>query len=86
MATAGMSGTSMVSKSAARVWHCWESSFGLEARSGLDFSLERADLDIIEANEVFGAQAVVVTKKLGCGPHMVNPNGSSVSLCHPIGA
>ena len=53
--------------------------------------LERAglkvgDLDVIEANEAFAAQACAVSKELGLDPAKVNPNGSGISLGHPIGA
>jgi len=44
------------------------------------------DLDVIEANEAFAAQACAVTKELGLDPTKVNPNGSGISLGHPIGA
>jgi acetyl-CoA C-acetyltransferase len=44
------------------------------------------DLDVIEANEAFAAQACAVTKTLGLDPAKVNPNGSGISLGHPIGA
>ena len=43
-------------------------------------------IDVIEANEAFAAQACAVTKGLGLDPEKVNPNGSGVSLGHPIGA
>ena len=54
-------------------------------------ALERAglkvdDLDVIEANEAFAAQACAVTKELGLDPAKVNPNGSGISIGHPIGA
>ena len=54
-------------------------------------ALERAklsigDLDVIEANEAFAAQACAVTQDLGLDPKRVNPNGSGISLGHPIGA
>jgi acetyl-CoA C-acetyltransferase len=45
-----------------------------------------ADLDVIEANEAFAAQACAVSKELGFDPAKVNPNGSGISLGHPIGA
>lgn len=48
--------------------------------------LSVADLDVIEANEAFAAQACAVTKALGLDPAKVNPNGSGISLGHPIGA
>ncbi len=44
------------------------------------------DLDVIEANEAFAAQACAVTLDLGLDPAKVNPNGSGISLGHPIGA
>lgn len=43
-------------------------------------------LDVIEANEAFAAQACAVTRQLGLDPAKVNPNGSGISLGHPIGA
>ena len=45
-----------------------------------------ADLDVIEANEAFAAQACAVTRDLGLDPAKVNPNGSGISLGHPLGA
>jgi acetyl-CoA C-acetyltransferase len=45
-----------------------------------------ADLDVIEANEAFAAQACAVSRDLGFDPVKVNPNGSGISLGHPIGA
>lgn len=44
------------------------------------------DLDVIEANEAFAAQACAVTRDLHLDPAKVNPNGSGISLGHPIGA
>jgi acetyl-CoA C-acetyltransferase len=44
------------------------------------------DLDVIEANEAFAAQACAVAQELGFDPARVNPNGSGISLGHPIGA
>jgi acetyl-CoA C-acetyltransferase len=51
-------------------------------RAGLDVN----QLDVIEANEAFAAQACAVTKELGLNPDKVNPNGSGISLGHPVGA
>jgi acetyl-CoA C-acetyltransferase len=51
-------------------------------RAGLSIG----DLDVIEANEAFAAQACAVTQELGLDPAKVNPNGSGISLGHPIGA
>ncbi|WP_024302007.1 acetyl-CoA C-acyltransferase family protein [Pseudogulbenkiania sp. MAI-1] len=44
------------------------------------------DLDVIESNEAFAAQACAVAKELGFDPAKVNPNGSGISLGHPVGA
>ncbi len=54
-------------------------------------ALEKAGLkidqmDVIEANEAFAAQACAVTRELKANPAKVNPNGSGISLGHPIGA
>ncbi len=48
--------------------------------------LKVEDMDVIEANEAFAAQALAVSKGLGLDPAKVNPNGSGVGLGHPIGA
>jgi acetyl-CoA C-acetyltransferase len=45
-----------------------------------------ADLDLIEANEAFAAQACSVTKGLGLDPEKVNVNGGAIAIGHPIGA
>jgi acetyl-CoA C-acetyltransferase len=45
-----------------------------------------AQLDVVESNEAFAAQACAVTRELGLDPKKVNPNGSGISLGHPIGA
>jgi acetyl-CoA C-acetyltransferase len=44
------------------------------------------DLDLIEANEAFAAQALSVGKELGFDPDKVNVNGGAIALGHPIGA
>jgi acetyl-CoA C-acetyltransferase len=54
-------------------------------------ALERAglsigDIDVIESNEAFAAQACAVSKELGLDPAKVNPNGGAIALGHPIGA
>lgn len=51
-------------------------------RAGLCLS----DIDVIEANEAFAAQACAVRKELALDPERLNPNGSGISLGHPIGA
>ena len=48
--------------------------------------LKPSDMDVIESNEAFAAQAMAVTKDLGLDPANVNPNGGAVALGHPIGA
>ncbi|MEP5926274.1 MAG: acetyl-CoA C-acetyltransferase [Nitratireductor sp.] len=54
-------------------------------------ALERAgwkagDLDLIEANEAFAAQACAVNKEMGWNPEIVNVNGGAIAIGHPIGA
>ena len=48
--------------------------------------LEVKDLDLIEANEAFAAQALSVITELGLDPSIVNVNGGAIALGHPIGA
>ena len=48
--------------------------------------LKIADIDVIESNEAFAAQALGVSKELGLDAAKVNPNGGAVALGHPIGA
>jgi acetyl-CoA C-acetyltransferase len=53
--------------------------------------LERAgrsldEVDVIELNEAFAAQALAVIDDLGLDPAKVNPNGGAIALGHPIGA
>ena len=45
-----------------------------------------AELDLIEANEAFAAQALSVGKELGWNPEIVNVNGGAIAIGHPIGA
>jgi acetyl-CoA C-acetyltransferase len=45
-----------------------------------------ADLDLIEANEAFAAQACAVNKDMGWDPAIVNVNGGAIAIGHPIGA
>jgi acetyl-CoA C-acetyltransferase len=45
-----------------------------------------ADLDLIEANEAFAAQALAVGQELGLDPAKVNVNGGAIAIGHPIGA
>ena len=48
--------------------------------------LKVGDLDVVESNEAFAAQACAVTQQLGLDPARVNPNGGAVAIGHPIGA
>ncbi|MBU0914740.1 acetyl-CoA C-acyltransferase family protein [Aquabacterium parvum] len=48
--------------------------------------LKVSDLDLIEANEAFAAQACAVSKEMGFPNDKTNPNGSGISLGHPVGA
>lgn len=64
---------------------------GLGPVKAVPVALERAGLsldqiDVIESNEAFAAQACGVAKTLGFDPAKTNPNGSGVSLGHPVGA
>ncbi|WP_334027703.1 beta-ketothiolase BktB [Alteromonas sp. P256] len=52
------------------------------AKAGLTI----ADMDIIESNEAFAAQALTVSKGLELDPSKTNPNGGAIALGHPIGA
>lgn len=51
-------------------------------RTGLSLS----DIDVIESNEAFAAQALAVSRELGFDPEKVNPDGGAVALGHPVGA
>jgi len=48
--------------------------------------LKLDEIDVFEVNEAFAAQALAVSRELGLPPEKTNPNGSGVSLGHPIGA
>jgi acetyl-CoA C-acetyltransferase len=45
-----------------------------------------SDLDLVEANEAFAAQACAVNKDLGWNPEIVNVNGGAIAIGHPVGA
>lgn len=49
-------------------------------------NLTLADIDLIEANEAFAAQALSVIKELGLNTDIVNVNGGAIALGHPVGA
>jgi acetyl-CoA C-acetyltransferase len=49
-------------------------------------NLQLGDIDVVESNEAFAAQALGVNKELGLDPKKVNPNGGAIALGHPIGA
>jgi acetyl-CoA C-acetyltransferase len=64
---------------------------GLGPVSAVKRALSKAELkvsqmDVVESNEAFAAQALAVSKELGLDPKKVNPNGGAVALGHPIGA
>ena len=48
--------------------------------------LKVSDMDVIESNEAFAAQACAVAKDFGFDPEKTNPNGGAVALGHPVGA
>ena len=48
--------------------------------------LKLDEIDLFEVNEAFAAQALAVIRELGLPPDRTNPNGSGVSLGHPVGA
>ena len=48
--------------------------------------LKLDQIDVIEANEAFAAQALAVAKGLGLDPAKTNPNGGAIALGHPVGA
>ena len=53
----------------------------LLARAGIDAS----DLDLVELNEAFASQSLVVIRELGLDPERVNVNGGAIALGHPLG-
>ncbi|EHK66511.1 beta-ketothiolase [Achromobacter arsenitoxydans SY8] len=56
-------------------------------RAALDKAgLSAADMDVIESNEAFAAQALAVARELELDPDKLNPNGSGIALGHPVGA
>ncbi|WP_404479248.1 beta-ketothiolase BktB [Novosphingobium sp. BL-52-GroH] len=64
---------------------------GIGPIEAVPIALQRAgvaldQIDVIEANEAFAAQACAVADTLGFDPAKVNPNGSGISLGHPVGA
>jgi len=64
---------------------------GIGPIKAVPIALERAgltlaDIDVIEANEAFAAQACAVANELGFDPDKTNPNGSGIALGHPVGA
>ncbi|SEQ72994.1 acetyl-CoA C-acetyltransferase [Loktanella sp. DSM 29012] len=57
------------------------------SRKALDKAGWKAsDLDLVEANEAFAAQACAVNKEMGWDPEIVNVNGGAIAIGHPIGA
>ncbi len=67
------------------------SIMGIGPVQAVRIALEKAgwsvnDLELIEANEAFAAQAISVNRELGWDPDLVNVNGGAIALGHPIGA
>ncbi len=48
--------------------------------------MKLADMDLIELNEAFATQSIVVSRKLGINPDILNVNGGAIALGHPLGA
>jgi acetyl-CoA C-acetyltransferase len=73
-------------------WHgCDPAIMGIGPVEATRLALKRAgwavgDLDLIEANEAFAAQALAVMKELEFNPAIVNVNGGAIALGHPIGS
>jgi acetyl-CoA C-acetyltransferase len=64
---------------------------GIGPVKAVPIALERAgitldQIDVIEANEAFAAQACAVANELGFDADKLNPNGSGIALGHPVGA
>lgn len=67
------------------------SLMGLGPISAVNKALQQAgltinDIDVIESNEAFAAQAMAVDQELGFASERVNPNGGAVAMGHPVGA
>ena len=58
----------------------------LEQEGKTSDGLSIGDMDVIESNEAFAAQALGVNKELRLDPKKVNPNGGAIALGHPLGA
>jgi acetyl-CoA C-acetyltransferase len=53
----------------------------LVARAGIDVT----DIDLVELNEAFASQSLVVIRELGLDPDRVNVNGGAIAIGHPLG-
>ena len=62
------------------------SSFEYGLAEVIEPVLGLGDLDLVEANEAFAAQACAVNKDMGWDPSIVNVNGGAIAIGHPIGA
>lgn len=67
------------------------SEMGMGPVPAVQIALKKAgltvgDIDVVESNEAFAAQACAVSKVLGLDPAKVNPNGGAIALGHPVGA
>jgi hypothetical protein len=61
-----------------------EVAVGVAGKTNLSFTLD--DIDVFEVNEAFAAQALAVCRELKLPMERTNPNGSGISLGHPLGA
>ena len=66
--------------------HGHGSGAGVEAAASRRPAGQRADLDLMEINEAFAAQACAVNKEMGWDTSKINVNGGAIALGHPIGA
>ena len=62
----------------------WANTFSAQSIDKAGWSI--GDLDLIESNEAFAAQACAVNKELGWDTSKVNVNGGAIAIGHPIGA
>jgi acetyl-CoA C-acetyltransferase len=87
-----MTTADLVALGKAAGYNAWASSQGYATRPlASRKALEKAgwkvkDLDLVEANEAFAAQALAVNKDMGWDPAIVNVNGGAIAIGHPIGA
>jgi acetyl-CoA acyltransferase len=69
----------------------WSQNNGYWSGSGHSIALKKAgikqdDIEMIELNEAFAAQALAVIQELGLDPSKINPNGGAIALGHALGS